>query len=61
MTTLENKVAESFKSEFNYSADRIVVKGIFAYAFNDNQNIEYYCKLNTRGVKKNSWRLEVYN
>jgi hypothetical protein len=59
MTTLENKIAESFKSEFELNADKVNIQGINAFVCSGN--LEYWCKLTSNGVKKNSWRLEVYN
>ena len=55
----EQKVLNSFISEFTFSPDFIQINGDYAYA-HINSTI-YYCRLNSRGVKKNSWRLEVYN
>ena len=56
MTTTEKitaKVKESFKSEFGYDATNVSIDLKNNYANADN----YWCKLNSKGVKLNSWRL----
>ncbi len=57
--TIEAKVLESFISEFSCSPTKIQIDGDYAYAYVNSTC--YWCRLNSRGVKKNSWRLEVYN
>jgi hypothetical protein len=54
-TQIETKVINSFFAEFGYQPTTISI--IEEYAFVDN----YSCRLNSKGVKKNSWRLEIYN
>ena len=56
MTTLENKIKKSFELEFNQTAEVITFNS--SNGFVRVGNTEYYCVLNTKGVKKNSWRLE---
>lgn len=56
MTTLENKIKTSFELEFNQTAEVITFN--ISNGFVRVGNTEYYCVLNSKGVKKNSWRLE---
>jgi hypothetical protein len=55
MTKMETKVINSFIAEFGYQPTTLYF--IEEYAFVDN----YCCRLNSIGVKKNSWRLNIYN
>jgi len=56
MELIIKKVEESFKSEFNYPVQNIIVNN--NYALVNCFGISFYCKLNSKGVKKNSWKLE---
>lgn len=51
MKTIETKVAESFELEFGYKAEKITIEEGTANADG------YWCKITSKGVKKNSWRL----
>lgn len=55
MTTIE-KIKVSFENEFNQTAETITFNS--SNGFVRVGNTEYYCVLNSKGVKKNSWRLE---
>ena len=58
MTTQE-KIKLSFELEFSQTAERITFDDIYGYVSVGNK--DYYCKLNLRGIKKNSWRLDLIN
>ena len=59
MTTIENKIKASFELEFNQTAEKITFN--ISNGFVTVGNTDYYCVLNTKGVKKNSWRLDLQN
>jgi hypothetical protein len=52
---IEIKVKESFKSEFLTEVKKIEIYNNYAELLSEN-NIWFYCKINSKGVKKNSWR-----
>lgn len=56
MKTIESKVINSFKSEFNMNIEHIIINTKNSFIMSNGQ--WYWCILNKKGVKKNSWRLE---
>ena len=56
MKTTENKIKLSFELEFNQTAESITFNNTNGFVKIGNK--EYYCVLNSKGVRKNSWRLE---
>lgn len=48
---MELKVADSFELEFGYKAEKISINEDIAKVDN-----KFCCRLNSKGVKKNSWR-----
>jgi hypothetical protein len=56
MTTIENKIKASFELEFNQTAEKITFNS--SNGFVTILNKSFYCVLNSKGVKKNSWRIE---
>lgn len=55
MTTQE-KIKKSFEQEFGYSAEIITFNQVNGFVTNGNTS--FWCVLNSKGVRKNSWRLE---
>jgi hypothetical protein len=55
MTTQE-KIKQSFEQEFNQTAEVITLDQRNAFVISENKS--FWCVLTSKGVKKNSWRIE---
>ena len=60
-TELTKRVEKSYREEFDRDFDSIHFDNEYKIAWVIDGNSQFSCFLNTRGVKKNSWRLDHYN
>jgi hypothetical protein len=49
---IKNRIVESFKNEFGIEIEKIEIYDNIAEV-----NNYWYCRLTSKGVKKNSWRV----
>jgi len=59
---MTDKVFYSFKNEFGVMTDNIKATADVITGYGEvtlNNSLTYWCRLTSKGVKKNSWRREV--